>query len=199
MLLSTSSLYPQIPSTVTSSAPTQLLAWLKVFADLKWHRSMSITQVKSCLKRPRDLSSGTTSLCFCSIGHLSPSPFFHACLEPTYKGSYHQLSPLSTEMLKILTPVPVLYTAVLAIISSTTGRTGKQQGKRIGNEDPYLPEKRTTITTFPARFSASERPKSWFGGKKKYPRSQRLKLAMYIAGQPQSAAKPHQQSLLISC
>lgn len=123
-----------MPSTV--SAPNQLSAdWSCPSLRLK----------TACLKEHKDLSSRTTSLYCCSISHLSPCPFFHTFLEPKYKGSYHQLSLLSTEKLKILTPVPVPY----------TGRTLNQQGKRISNEDPYLTEERTT-TTFLAWFSASE-------------------------------------------
>jgi len=75
-------------------------------------------------------------------------------------------------MLKILTPVPVPYTAVLAIISSTTFlffRTEKHQGKRIGNEDPHLP-KTTTITTSHAWFSASKEAKVMIWQKEKVPR-----------------------------
>lgn len=162
--------------------------------------------MKSCL-RDTNLSSGTTGPYCCSTSHLSQPLFFHTCLEPTYRGSYHQLSPLSTEMLKILTPVPVPYIAVLAIISSTAGRTEKQHGERIDNEGTYLPEKWTTITAFLAWFSAPKRLKSWFGRKKKYPGSQRQwdnhkfnqKLVVCIARLPQSGVKQHQKSLLSSC
>lgn len=125
---------------------------------------------------------------------LSQPLFLQARLEPTYRGSYHQLSPVSAEMLKILTPVPVPYIAVLAIISSTWGKTEKQHGKRTGNEGKYLPEKRTAITAFLDLFLAAKRLKSWFGRKKKYPENQRQwnnhkfneKLVMSIARQPQS-------------
>lgn len=103
----------------------------------------------------------------------SSHPFLLHMSRTYIQSSYHQLSPLSTEMLKVLIPVPVPYAAVLTVMSSVTQRTEEQQGKRISNEDPYLPEKRTTSTTFLAQFSASKRPKSWSGRKKKYPRSQR--------------------------
>lgn len=62
----------------------RLLARLKVFADLKWCRSTSTTQVERCLKRLRHISSGTTSLYCRSISHLLP-PLSSTRLEPTYK------------------------------------------------------------------------------------------------------------------
>lgn len=95
----------------------------------------------------------------------SSHPFLLHMSRTYIQSSYHQLSPLSAEMLKVLIPVPVPYTAVLTVISSITQRTEEQQGKRISNEDPYLPEKWTTSTTFLAQFSASKRPKSWSGRK----------------------------------
>lgn len=80
VFLSMSSLYPQVSRTVTASAPTQLPAWPKVFADLKWQ--WSPLRLKTAWRDPETSAVRSPPLLLLHQPPL-PNPLL-SCMSRTY-------------------------------------------------------------------------------------------------------------------